>query len=172
MLRKLTITSLLFLTGCGLTGETKQYFILEMMGVGEAPATATGDTSPKWQQHTLFGVELLSQDGTENTTLFSDTENPRVAKIANRPQIIYSKDVSAQKNTTFSAVNVKFSTTVTGASKNSEDHTLTMAKDTFTLTEEFTLEEGKDKTLMVEVKWLNTVSGDTMQEPEFVLEFR
>ncbi len=172
MLRKLTITSLLLLlTGCGLGGAKKQYFILEMVGLGEAPATATGDASPKWQQHSLFGVELLSADGAANTTLFSDTTSPHVAKIASRPQIIYTKDVTDLKNTTFSAVSIKFSTTVKGASKNSEDHTLTMSRDTFTLTQDFTLEEGKDKTLMVKVKWLNTVSGDTMQEPEFVLEF-
>lgn len=173
MVSKLTITILFFvLTGCGLTAENKQYFILQMMGLGEAPASAAGNASPQWQTHTLFGVEFLSEDGTETTTLFSNADEPRVAKIANRPQIIFSKDVSELKNTTYSAVSLRFSTSVTGASKNKQDHTLTMSQDTFTLTENFTLEEGQDKTLLVALKWMNTVSGDTMQEPEFVLEFQ
>lgn len=173
MVRKLTITMLLlFCTGCGLSGENKQFFILEMMGLAEAPAGATGNATPKWQRHVLFGVEFLSEDGTETTTLFSNIDEPRTAKIASRSQIIYSKDVSDLKNNTYSAVTLRYSTTVMGASKDKEDHTLTMSHDTFTLTEHFTLEEGKDKTLLVAVKWLNTVDGETMQEPEFVLEFQ
>lgn len=173
MLRKLTITMLLFFcTGCGLVGQNKQFFILEMMGLNEAPANATGNTTPQWQKHVLFGVEFLNEDGSETTTLFSNVDEPRTAKVGHRSQIMYSKDVSELKNKTYSAVTLRYSTTVTGGSKNKAEHSLIMSQDSFTLTENFTLEEGKDKTLLVALKWLNTVDGDTMQEPEFVLEFQ
>lgn len=166
----ITIASVL-MTACGLSTDTTQYLSIQMYGVSEAPASAAGNASPVWQNYSLTKVDMMNADGSEATTLFDDAASPKTAKIVNRPQLIYQKDVTDLAGNDYSAIQLTFDTAVTGGSKNSSDHTFTLTTGVQTLTQNFTIEDGKDKTLTVQLRWLNTVQDTTMQEPEFSLTF-
>ncbi len=146
--------------------DLTQKLKIEMYGVSQEPSTPTGDDTPKTQTYVLSGVSLTSETGSETTVLYSG-EDPKESQIANRPQLIYFQDITDYKGTTFSGLTVSFSAEVTGVSKNASDHIFYLTDTDKIYSTAFTVETGKDIVVYVKVKWLNTVSGTTMSEPDF-----
>lgn len=164
----LTITTLLsLLQGCGFT-TGDQFLYVQMYGVAQAADDAAGDVSPKWQEYYLSSVVLLSEDGSTATTLSEDAD-AKTYRIVNRPQIIFTYDMSSESGNTYSGAEVTFDAAVTGESKNADNHSFSLTNTTLTLSEVFTIEESKGVDMLIKVRWKNTVSGSTMTEPTFTL---
>lgn len=169
---KLTITILFacLFSACGLTETPAATFRIEMLASAEVPETATGDKDPRWETFTLTGVSMASADGSENYELYDGTD-AKEAKIVNRPQLIYQKNIDSMAGMEMSAVSVSFDTALAAGSDGHDDLAATLSTGAFTLTEDFTIEEGQTRTLQVLVKWGKTVSDTTLQEPAIALDF-
>tara|TARA_B100001094_G_C18115121_1_gene763524 strand:- start:965 stop:1489 length:525 start_codon:yes stop_codon:yes gene_type:complete len=160
-----------FISGCGgLSVVPEQKISIEMYAANETPETAaSGDTSPIYQSYTLLNVSFLSQDGSEVVTLF-EGDGSRSYKVVTRPQIVYSKDISLYNGEEFSAISVGFATTVTGASSEQENLSMNLS-DPLELYSAVTVEEGKGIDVLIRLKWKNTISGSTMELPQYVLSW-
>lgn len=157
-----------WLSGCSSSSglSTTQELKIEMYGVNVAPEGAAGDITPKWQSYTLTGVTFTSEDGSEVSTLYDGTD-PQTYRIVNRAQLIYTKDITDLAGTTFSDATITFEAAVTGGSSESEDHSFTLSAPSLSVGVPFTIDEGKNRTLVIQIQWKNTVSGETMSEPSF-----
>lgn len=159
----------LVVLGCGASLDTTETFEVQIMGTNVTPSNgASGDKSPLSQDYILTGVSLLSEDGSETTILFSGETLSRT-RVVNRPQRIFTKDITAQRGNSYSAITLSFSASITGISKESEDHSFTMANSDITLTTPFETKLGEDILVLCKIKWKNTISGATMTEPEYSL---
>lgn len=169
---KLTITMFLFfgLLSCGLPSAPAALFRIEMVSSDEAPASASGKEDPRWETFTLVGVSMLKADGSETYTLY-DGADAKSAKIVNRPQLIYQKNMDAMTGMDMSAVSLTFDTAFKAGTDKRGELDGTLSSGVVTLEKDFTFKEGQTRTLNVRVNWGNTVADTTLQEPTIVLDF-
>ena len=169
----LTITTILgigpFVASCSTATTTvTQIFKIEMLGVPETPTVAEGTEDPRYLNFTLIGVTFSDKDGTV-TTLYDGTDAVE-AKIVNRGQIVYSKDVASLSGNSYTSATVTFNPTVSGGSKsNSDDVSFTLTNPTATMATAFKIEEGKGSVFVLKVKWKNTAAEGTITEPALSL---
>lgn len=165
----LAITLSHVLSSCGVDTEIEQNFHIVMFGVLTSPQGVTGDEDPIWQKYTLQSVSFTSDDGNEETSLYSG-ENATVKRIVDRPQIIYEKDIALLNGKSFSKATVTFDSSVVGAFGDKENYQIVLTNPTLTLNKTFTVEDGKGLDLEIKVNWKNTVNDSTMSEPSFELD--
>lgn len=157
----------ILLVGCGdLSLDLSQNLEINMYGVAKEPTEAGGDVTPTSEVFVLAGVSLRSADGSETTVLYSG-DDPQEVEVVNRPQLIYFQDISSLDQTTYSGFTLTFSALIKGESKNSSAHEVYLTTTEYLHLEEFTVETGKDILIDVQVKWRNTVSGESLVAPEF-----
>ena len=166
------LAALTLLVGCGSSVKVgKQIFSIQIFGVSISPDGATGNEDPTWQKYTLTGVSFLSQNGAEATALY-DGADAAEAQVVDRPQIIYSKDVSAYDSQTFAGITATFAADIVGAFGKKEDYTFTMPQPTLQHDEVFKIEAGKSLDLIVKIDWKNTVGDEGMSLPTYDLTLR
>ncbi len=155
---------LLLLASCEQSLDTAQYLRVRMIGVLTAPEAATGSYDPISQTYELEGVFLTPETG-DSLSLYTEPEAKEV-KIINRSQIIFETKVTEDYvGTNFSALAVRFSSTVLGASRYEEEHNLEMEDTDIIYSETFTFETGRGVSAVIDVNWKNTVTRDETTEP-------
>ena len=161
--------TLLCLMGCGSSVKVgKQIFNIHIFGTSVAPDGATGNKDPIWQKYTLTGVSFLNTDSTDATVLYDGLKAAETT-VVDRPQIIYSKDIGTYNAKSFAGITASFTPTVTGAHDKKVDYTFTLPSPTMQISQAFKVETGKGLDLTITINWKNTVSGDTMEPPNYDL---
>ena len=150
------------------TTAGQQVLAVEMYGVPQTPAGASGTEDPRYEIYTLSGVEFSDSDG-NLTTLYSGADAAEV-RIVNRPQIIYSKDIADLNGNTYASAKLTFNATVSAASKtNTDELSFSLTNPSPQHSATFKVEEGKGLVIITKVKWKNTASDGAFSEPELSL---
>jgi hypothetical protein len=164
---KLTITKFLLLgsisAGCGSLVED-QVLDIEMYGVAKTPTGAIGDDDPEFQEYRLLQVSFVNADGATFTTLFNN-EDERTFRIIDRPQIIFSKDISELEGQSYAGLQVVFDPGVTGGDQKRPELSFTMSQPSQQLNEALTIEKAKSLEVQIKLNWANTLSEAGMSEP-------
>lgn len=171
---KLTITdrllgsllALLLLPACGsLTSD--QELTVEMYGMSKTPENAAGDRDPQFQIYQLTQIDLVSTDGT--LTNFFDGVEEKIFRIVDREQLIYSQKIDDLVGNSYSGIQIAFAPLVTGGESGSDAYEFTLSSPALTLSQEFTVEKAKSRTLIIKINWGNTLSDTAMTEPQYEL---
>lgn len=142
-----------------------------MAGFDDEPSVKpSGDSNPHWLKYTINGISLINSDTSETTVVY-DGIDPKEAIIINRPQIIFSKDISDLNGNSYTQATFSFTEELKGQTSESRDFTISMASTILSHTEAITVEEGRGLTFDIRLKWKNTVSATTEQEPEYIISY-
>ncbi len=164
----LLFSSLLFLSACGATTSLtgSQSFVVEMYGVFEEPVGADGAFEPKWQNYLLTDVLITKSDGSGDVDLM--TSDPPVVRIVDRTQIIFSADVAEYEGVAMSGLTIKFDPSIVVAGKAAE-HTVILDTGDMTLAQSISVGKGQGITVLLKVKWKNTIKVDEATGEESAL---
>lgn len=162
---KLTITNMLSgflmvssLAGCGaFSNETE--IEIQMYGIAQAPATATGDHDPQFQTYEVLSITL---NGDESASLIDSSSS---FKIVDRPQILVARNVKSYIGKAYTGMTVVFAPTVTGGDREEGELTFSLTEPTLTLSQAISFEEGKNQTYLIKAAWENTMGAGVMTEP-------
>jgi hypothetical protein len=171
---KLTITKILWgsIAALGLSGceglNTEQVLSVDMYGISKMPEGAAGSRDPKFQVYQLLKVDFLSEDGATTTTLF-DQEEERIFRIVDREQLIYSKKISDLEGNSYGSVQFTFAPEVLGGESDSNELSFTMSNPTLILSQPFAVEKAKNVNIHIKMNWANTLTDESMTEPQYVL---
>lgn len=169
--------SLFFSCGASTSSLTggEQNFVVEMYGVFQAPVGSEGTYEPKWQNYLLTEVYLTKAE--DGSTVDLMTDDPATLRIIDREQIIFSADVSEYDGVTFSSLTVVFDPSVVVAGKVSDENIIVLDTGDVTLTQDFAVETARSVTVLLKVKWKNTISedaagGEVFYPPGFDISFK
>jgi hypothetical protein len=169
--------------GCGdPTDQIGEMKLIVMIGSSpNAPEEATGSSSPKSVIATLNAISWVNDETGETEDLWQ--KDPDSILIINRDRILIEKDISSDdyKDKSFSNVIVQLSTAISVQGKYSpRSLTLTPTvegEETLDLiiSEPFTINEGKGRTVEVTCEWGRTVTSndatliDEISNPNFTI---
>ena len=166
-IKKMTKIAIVFLFisctySCGVSTSSltggEQNFVVEMYGVFQEPVGTEGAYEPKWQNYLLTDVYLTKKD--DATTVDLMTTDSETIRIIDREQIIFSADISEYDAVTFSSLTVVVDPSVVVAGKTTDENVITLDTGDITLTKDFTVEKAQAVTVLLKVKWKNTISLD------------
>lgn len=152
----------LSLCGCDVS-IGKQTFNLQMLGIEVATDGAAGDASPKSLTYTLTGIQFVAAEGGSDLS-FELPEPEQSYRIVARPQILFTKELSIDEETSFEQATLTFEPTVTGKTSAGTELSFTMANATLS-SEGFSIKKGRDLNIIVKLHWKNSISGATITEP-------
>lgn len=168
---KTLLASLLMVTACGNLSdlsETKPMLKLSIFGVNESPDTAEGNSTPRFYELSLQGLNLRTTDG---ETISFAPEQTETYRVINRPQIIYEKDITEYAGTEFDRLTVLLDPEVTVGGKFASDHALTLSDSTISYEQSFSAKKSSDLEFGVKIQWMNTLtegdSSETVAIPSF-----
>jgi hypothetical protein len=125
---------------------------------------------------TFVDVLLTPAEATNETESYQlNTESPSAIRIVDRPQIVYTKKLTAfADGLSFASASVQLDPAVTLIGKD-QNYDVTMGDEYFTSSGAFTKESGKDITLTVTFKWRDLIltdaaGGKTASLPEISVE--
>lgn len=161
-----------FLLGaCGNPLEPKgQMLDLVVFGVYKAPEGAGGNFSPKFYEMTVQQISLHGVDG--ETIIFEPGRSGKDLRIIDRPQIVYSKDISDYEKMSFISATVVFDADVVVGGKYQSDYPLSLTSNSVSTTEPFTIGKSQGLRMTTKIEWRNTIVRDEQAEMESISQPR
>lgn len=165
----ITIFSALCLA-CGAV-STDQVLKVTMYGVSKAPAQAAGDREPDFLSFQLNDVQLLGKSGAGPTDLLIDEEEPKVYRIIDRPQVIFEKAIADLEGESFDGIVLRFAATVEGGDSQASSLSFTMANPDISLNQELLVEKAENLECTIKLNWGNTLTDESLGEPDYNISF-
>lgn len=160
----LVLTLAWALSSCGLFDEPE--LEIHMMGIYEAPTGTLGSSTPQYQKYTILGFSAII-DG-ELIELHEDWEQKEF-RIVDRPQRVLSRSIEDFSGQVISDLRVELDPRIVGGNKDQRSLSANLSSAEVLLDQPFELERGRSYTLLLQVKWRNTIADGIMLAPELVL---
>jgi hypothetical protein len=161
-------TILIACTGCGsMLPSTDQNLSIEMFGVLEEPEEVPddGNANPKFYEFIFKQVTLQSSAG----DVVLEPASEEVFKIIDRPQIVFTEDISDYDGETFSGLLLEFDPEIIVGGKYDET-AVDLENPIITSDTNFTIEKAKGISLKIRIQWQNTLIRDTAAESEAITQ--
>jgi hypothetical protein len=158
------------MTGCS-DLDIKSELTFLMYAVNSNPEEGgSGELTPIYQTYKLESISLTSNEKAKIIWDASNHSDVEGFRIIERPQKLTSILLSDYNATNISPILFKFSSKVTGASKDNDNLSFELSSQELSYEKDFFIEEGRDYSLAIKVYWRDTISNDTMQQPQYVIE--